>query len=167
MIQVQILVGNLNQGLLGLDDVIRGHQSIFANNSRLKKSYRHRRVSLCSSCQDASTDMRHDLLGPACDLTWPWPEVKYWPDHLRSPGTYMIRRTLTRGTRWYTNQAASLFSSKVSTTNVFVKTETLFWRFWPLAAKPLMLAQIWCNVSERTAQELSNVFSRPLSYNSF
>ena len=32
MIQVQILVGGLHKDHLGLDDVIRGHQQVFANN---------------------------------------------------------------------------------------------------------------------------------------
>ena len=29
--------------------------------------------------------MQHDLLGSTFDLKWPWPEVKYWPELLRSP----------------------------------------------------------------------------------
>ena len=36
MIQVQILVGDLHKGHIGSDDVIRSHQQVFANNSRLK-----------------------------------------------------------------------------------------------------------------------------------
>ena len=67
MIQVQILVGDLHKGHLGSDDVIRGHQQVFANNSRLKRATDLGMVSLCSSCQDASPDMQHDLLRSTCD----------------------------------------------------------------------------------------------------
>ena len=68
MIQVQILVSDLHKSHLGSDDVIRGHQQIFANNSRLERATDMGLVSLCSSCQDASPDMQHDLLGLTCDL---------------------------------------------------------------------------------------------------
>ena len=61
MIQVQILVGGLHKCYLGSDDVIRGHQQVFANNSQLKRSTDMGVVSLCSSCQDASID---------CNLTY-------------------------------------------------------------------------------------------------
>ena len=37
MIEVQILVGDVQKGHLGSDNVIRGHQHIFANNSRWKE----------------------------------------------------------------------------------------------------------------------------------
>ena len=87
MIQVQLLVGGLHKGYLGSDDIIRGHQQVFANNSRWKRATDMEVISLCSSCQHASPDMQHDLLGPTCDLTWPWPEVKFWPDCSRSPST--------------------------------------------------------------------------------
>ena len=42
MIQVQILVGDLHKGYLVSDDIIRGHQQVFANNSRLKRVRRGR-----------------------------------------------------------------------------------------------------------------------------
>ena len=68
MIQATILVGDLHKGRLGLDDVIQGHQEMFSNNSRLERATDMGQVSLCSSCQDASPDMQHDLLGSTCDL---------------------------------------------------------------------------------------------------
>ena len=77
MIQVQILVGDLHRGPLGSYDVIRGHQQVLANNSRLKRARDMGVVSLCLYCRDASTDMQHDLFGSTFDLRWPWPEVKY------------------------------------------------------------------------------------------
>ena len=69
MIQVQILVGDLHKGHPVSDGVIRGHQQVFANNSRLKRVTDVGVVSLCSSCQDTSPDMQHDLLGSTCDFT--------------------------------------------------------------------------------------------------
>ena len=69
MIQVNMMVGNLQKGHLGSDDVIRGHQQAFANNSRLKRATDMGVVSLCLSCHDASTDMQQDLHGSTCDLT--------------------------------------------------------------------------------------------------
>ena len=69
MIQVHILVGDIHEGHLEPDDVTRGHQQVFANNSRLKIVTDVGVVSLRSSCQDTSPDMQHDLLGSTCDLT--------------------------------------------------------------------------------------------------
>ena len=44
MIQLQILFGDLHKGHPGSDDLIQGHQQVFANKSRLStKSYRHGR----------------------------------------------------------------------------------------------------------------------------
>ena len=48
--------------------VNRGHQQIFANNSRLKGATNIGVLSLCLSCQDASTDMQYYLLRSTCDL---------------------------------------------------------------------------------------------------
>ena len=70
MILLQVLVGDLHEGHLGSDDVIRGHQQFFfTNNSRLKIATNMGLVSLCLFCQDASTDTQHDLLGSTRDLT--------------------------------------------------------------------------------------------------
>ena len=63
MIQAKILVGDLRKGHLGSDDVIRGHQQVFANNSRLKKAIDMGVVSLCWSCQDAPPDINMTYLG--------------------------------------------------------------------------------------------------------
>ena len=61
MMYVQILVGDLYKGHLGSDDAIRGHQQVFANNSRMERATDGGMLSLCSSCQHASPDMQHDL----------------------------------------------------------------------------------------------------------
>ena len=68
MIQVQILAGDLHRGHLGSYDVIRGHQQVYANNSRLKRARDMGGVPLCLYCHDALTDMQHDLFGSAFDL---------------------------------------------------------------------------------------------------
>ena len=67
MIQVKSLVGDLHKGHLMSDDVIQGHQQIFANNSRLEIATDVAQVSLSSSCQDTSPDSQHDLLGSTCN----------------------------------------------------------------------------------------------------
>ena len=90
MIQLQILVGDLHNGHLESDDVIRGNQQFFANKSRSKRATCMGVVSLNSSCRDASPDMQHDLFGSKCvtlTFVWPWSEIKHWPYRLRSPGT--------------------------------------------------------------------------------
>ena len=69
MIQVRVLVDDLHKGHLGSDDIIRGHQQIFADNSQMKRATDTGMVSLCSSCQDTSPHMQHDILGSTCDLT--------------------------------------------------------------------------------------------------
>ena len=84
-------------------------------------------VSLWSSCHDTSPDMEHDLLGSKCDPTWPWPEVRFWPDLSRSPGTCFDApwRKEYHGAR--IKQLASLVRM------LFAKTilpKRAFWRFF-------------------------------------
>ena len=67
MNQMQISVGD-HKGHLGSDDIIRSHQQFCVNKSRLKRAADMGVVSLCLSCEDASTDMQHDLLASTCDL---------------------------------------------------------------------------------------------------
>ena len=69
MIQFQILVGDIHKRHLEWDDVIRSHQQVFVNNSRMKRTTYTGMVSLCSSCQEAPPDMQNDLLGSICELT--------------------------------------------------------------------------------------------------
>ena len=52
MIQVQILVGDLYRGHLGTYDIIRGHQQVLVNNSRLKTAKDIGVVLLRLYCQD-------------------------------------------------------------------------------------------------------------------
>ena len=43
--------------------VTRGHQQVFATNSRLKRATDMGVISFCLSGQDASTDIQHGLFG--------------------------------------------------------------------------------------------------------
>ena len=112
-------------------------------------------VSLRSSFQDASPHTQHDLLGSTSDLTWPWPEAKFWPDLLRSPGTCFDAAWREENDGAWIRTLAYLVQKLFS----FFCQKGYFDVFWPLAAKTLKLAQIWSNFSERTAQMLSNDFS--------
>ena len=78
------------------------NQQVLANNSQLKRATGMDVVALCLYCHDQSTDLQHELLGSTCDLRWPWPEVKYWPDPFKVI-MYMVWRALTRGTHWCPN----------------------------------------------------------------
>ena len=85
MIQVQILDGDLYRGHLGSYDIIRGHQQVWANNSRSKRARDMAMVSLCLYCHVASIAMQHDLLGQ--HLTVGGLDLRYNIDltFLRSP----------------------------------------------------------------------------------
>ena len=90
-----------------------------------------------------------------CDLMGPWPEVEFWPDPYRSPGTCFDAAW------WEEHDGAWIKPLACLIQNLFAKKKSKkdFWGFWPLAAKPLKLAQIWLHMSGRTAHELSNAFS--------
>ena len=133
--------------------VTRGHQQIFANNSRLKRASGMGVVSLCWSCHDACTDIQHDLRCSACDLTWG--QILTWPFKAT---TYMFRRALTRETRRCPKYAASLLVQKLFAKNA--KTVCLMF-LWPLTPKPFTLAQIWRHAGERTVLRAIECYSRP------
>ena len=80
--------------------VTRGHQSSFANNFWSKRDRDVRLVSVRSSCPGESNDMQYDPFRSSRDLGLTWPEVKLWPWPFKVI-LYMIRRALTRQTRWY------------------------------------------------------------------
>ena len=63
IIQVHILVCDLDRGHLGSYDVIRSHQQVLANNSRLKRATGMGVVSLWLYCHNESTDMSMSYLG--------------------------------------------------------------------------------------------------------
>ena len=69
-------------------------------------------VPMCFTRTDASTDMQYDLLGYTRDLTWHWPEVKFWHWPLKV-NMYTFRSASTRGTWCCQNYVTIFLSSKV------------------------------------------------------
>ena len=81
-------------------EVTRGHQPSFANNFWSKRDRDVGLVSVRSSWPGESTDMQYDPFRSSRDLGLTWPEVKLWPWPFKVI-LYMVRRALTRQTRWY------------------------------------------------------------------
>ena len=84
-------------------------------------------MSVRSSWPGESTDRQYDPFRSSLDLGLTWPEVKLWPWPLKVI-SYMVRRALTRQTRWYQIRC-SIFKIKD-----FI-VEKPFWKileFWPL-----------------------------------
>ena len=73
----------------------------------------------CSSHQDASSDMQHDLLRWLCDLDLRWPGVRFtnWPFEVKK---HTSRSGLTRGAQWYPYNSPFLCSSEVNDKNIFL-----------------------------------------------
>ena len=116
----------------------RGHQPSFANNFWSKKYRDVGLVSVRSSCQGESNDMQYDPFRPSRDLGLTWPEVKLWPWPFKVI-LYMVRRALTRQTRYY-QICCSTFKIK----DFIVKKP--FWKileFWPLEASILTWDKKW------------------------
>ena len=85
---------------------------------------------------DESTDMQYDPFRSSRDLGMTWPEVKLWPWPFKVI-LYMVRRALTRQTRWY-QISCSTFKIKD-----FI-VEKPFWlilEFWPLVTSILTWVQ--------------------------
>ena len=82
--------------------------------------------------------MQYDPFRSSRDLGLTWPEVKLWPWPFKVI-VYMVRRALTRQTRWYQNRC-STFKNKD-----FI-VEKPFWKileFWPLETSILSWAKKW------------------------
>ena len=82
--------------------------------------------------------MQYDPFRLSRDLGLSWPEVKLWPWPLKVM-LYMVRRALTRQTRWYQIRC-SIFKIKD-----FI-VEKPFWKileFWPLETPILTWAKKW------------------------
>ena len=108
-------------------EVTRGHQPSFANNFWSKRDRDVGLVSVRSAWPGESTDMQYDPFRSSRDLGLTWPEVKLWPWPFKVI-LYMVRRALTRQTRWYLI-CCSIFKIKD-----FI-VEKPFWKileFWPL-----------------------------------
>ena len=119
-------------------EVTRGHQPSFANIFLSKRDRDVGLVSVRSYRPGESTDMQHDPFQSSCDLGLTWPEVKLWHWPFKVI-VYMVRRALTRQTRWYQNRCS------ISNIKGFV-VENPFWKileFWPLETSILTWAKKW------------------------
>ena len=103
---------------------------------------RHRALGIVPICffrKNASTYMQYDLLDSTRDLTWPWPEVQFWPWPFKVK-MYKFRRVLTKGARCCQNYASNFISSKVIRLNLFCKKKKRYFDLsWTLKPKPLNL----------------------------
>ena len=136
-------------------EVTRGHQPSFANNFWSKRDRDVILVSVRLSWPGESNDMKYDPFRSSRDLGLTWPEVKLWPWPFKVI-LYMVRRALTRQTRWYQIRC-STFKIKD-----FI-VEKPFWKildFWPLVTSILTWAKKWPNDFEMIFRELSNAAFR-------
>ena len=132
-------------------EVTRGHQPSFANNFWSKRDRDMGLVSVRSSWPGKSNDMQYDPFRSSRDLGLTWPEVKLWPWPFKVI-LYMVRRALTRQTRWYQIRC-SIFKIKD-----FI-VEKPFWKileFWPLETPILTWAKNDRNDFEMIFRELLN-----------
>ena len=137
-------------------EVTRGHQPSFANNFWSKRDRDVGLVSVRSSWPGKSTDMQYDPFRSSRDLGLTWPEVKLWPWPFKAI-LYMVRRALTRQTRWYQIRC-SIFKIKD-----FI-VEKPFWKileFWPLESPILTWAKKW---PKWFRNDFSRAFERCLSF---
>ena len=137
-------------------EVTRGHQSSFANNFWSKRDRDARLVSVRSSCPGESNDMQYDPFRSSRDLGLTWPEVKLWPWPFKVI-LYMIRRALTRQTRWYQIRCSTFKIKDFIVKKSFGK----FLEFWPLEASILTWDKKW---PKWFRNDFSRVFERCLSF---
>ena len=129
-------------------EVTRGHQPSFANNFWSKRDRDVGLVSVRSSWPGESSDMQYDPFRSSRDLGLTRPEVKLWPWPLKVI-LYMIRRALTRQTRWYQIRRSIFKIKDFIVENRFGK----FWNFDPnidLSQKMTEMISKWFFASFRT-----------------
>ena len=134
IISYRIVVNNSSKNLhcLPLErsfEVTRGHQPSFANNFWSKRDRDVGLVSVRSSWPGESTDMQYDPFWSSRDLGLTWPEVKLWPWPFKII-LCMVRRAVTRQTRWYQIRCSTFKIKYFIVENRFGK----FWNFdpwWP------------------------------------
>ena len=113
-------------------------------------------MSVRLSWPGESSDMQYDPFRSSRDLGLTRPEVKLWPWPLKVI-LYMVRRALTRQTRWYKIRC-SIFKIKD-----FI-VEKPFWKileFWPLETPILTWAKKW---PKWFRNDFSRAFERCLSF---
>ena len=129
-------------------EVTRGHQPSFANNVWSKRGRDVGLVSVRLSRPGESNDMQYDSFRSSRDLGLTWPEVKLWTWPCKVV-VYMVRRALTRQSRWYQNRC-STFKIK------YFIVEKPVWKileFWPLVTSTL-------NWAKKLLKWFRNDFSR-------
>ena len=80
-----------------------------------------------------STDMQYDPFLSPRDLGLTWPEVKLWT-WLFKVILYLVRRSLTRQTRWYKNHCSTFKIKDLSSKNLsgfFFYFDPWWPQFWP------------------------------------
>ena len=137
-------------------EVTRGHQPSFANNFWSNRDRDVGLVSVRSYWPGESTYVQYDPFRSSRDLSLTWPEVKLWPWPFKVI-LYMVRRALTRQTRWYQIRC-STFKSKD-----FI-VEKPFWKIleiWPLVTSILTWAKKWPKWFQN---DFSRAFERCFSF---
>ena len=137
-------------------EVTRGHQPSFSNNFWSKRDRDVALVSVRSSWPGKSTDMQYDPFRSSRDLGLTWPEVKLWPWPFKVI-LYMVRRALTRQTRWYQIRCSISKIKDFIVENPFWK----IWEFWPLETPILTWAKKW---PKWFRNDFSRAFERCLSF---
>ena len=121
---------------------------------------------MCFSRTDASIDMQYDLLGVTRDLTWPWPEVKFWHWPFKV-NMYIFLCVSTRGTRCCQNYVTSFLSLKVVSEKPFLQKSAILPFFtsvaWPVEVKSF-LTTCQRNICKRS---IECFFPRHATYNRF
>ena len=95
-------------------------------------------MSVRSYWPEESTDMQYDPFRSSRDLGLTWPEVKLWPWPFKVI-VYMVRRALTRQTRWYQNRCSTFKNKDFMVANrlenfgiLTLETSILTWaKKWP------------------------------------
>ena len=136
--------------------VTRGHQPSIANNFWSKRDRDVRLVSVRSSRPGESNDMQYDPFRSSRDLGLTWPEVKLWPWPFKVI-LYMVRRTLTRQTRWYQIRCSTFKIKDFIVENPFWK----IFEFWPLVTSILTWAK---KRPKWFRNDFSRAFERCLSF---
>ena len=94
-------------------------------------------------------------LGHRVTLPLTWPEVKLWPWCFKVK-LYMVRRALTRQTRWYQNRCSTFNIKDFIVQKPFRK----ILEFWPLVTSILTWAKKWSKWFRNDFRELSNAVFR-------
>ena len=141
----------------------KGHlRSPAVTNRHLTITFDQKEIETWDWCQyvrlgqGESNDIQYDPFRSSRDLGLTWPEVKLWPWPFKVI-LYMVRRALTRQTRWCQIRCSTFKR------NDFI-VEKPFWKileFWPLVTSILTWAKKW---PKWFRNDFSRAFERCLSF---